>query len=211
MGGVADWHEQSVQQLRSEPAVRPAGRVLAAAVQGPQDRRGASCRYIIAERHHESSEAPPPRVGGPDRRRPSRRAYWTLKAALANVTVQQRSLELAEDLVRQNRARVGVGQAPPLDLVQAEAEVAQRRENLIRAGPPRGRRGRLRRLIMDPADAAFWRAALDPVEEPRRHRACRRRRGVAGALKDRYDLAARAPGPENAPHERGVLRQPEAA
>ena len=40
--------------------------------------------------------------------------------------------------MRQNRVRVDVGQAPPLDLVQAEAEVASRRENLIRARPPPG-------------------------------------------------------------------------
>jgi len=94
-------------------------------------------------------------------------AYWTLKAALANVTVNQRSLELAEDLVRQNRARVNVGQAPPLDLVQAEAEVATRRENLIRATAIAGdAEDRLRRLIMDPTDATFWRVGLEPIDQP---------------------------------------------
>ena len=87
-------------------------------------------------------------------------AYWTLKAAVANVSVQQRSLELAEDLVRQNRARVNIGQVPPLDLVQAEAEVAQRRENLIRAETiAKDAEDRLRRLIMDPGDANFWQRA----------------------------------------------------
>jgi len=81
--------------------------------------------------------------------------------------VQQRSLELAQELVRQNRARVDVGQTPPLDLLQAEAEVAQRRENLIRAHTAAGdAEDRLRRLIMDPADASFWRVRLDPTDEP---------------------------------------------
>jgi HAE1 family hydrophobic/amphiphilic exporter-1 len=94
-------------------------------------------------------------------------AYWTYKAALANVVVNQRSLELAEDLVRQNRARVNVGQAPPLDLVQAEAEVATRRESLIRATAAAGdAEDRLRRLIMDPADASFWRVRIEPTDEP---------------------------------------------
>ena len=92
-----------------------------------------------------------------------KQAYWTLKATLANVTVQQRSLELAQELARQNKARVDVGQTPPLDLLQAEAEVAQRRENLIRANTAAGdAEDRLRRLIMDPADASFWRVRLDP-------------------------------------------------
>src|SRR4029434_607550 len=45
----------------------------------------------------------------------------TYKALTANVTVQQRSLDLAQDLVRQNQARVRGGDAPPLDLVQAQA------------------------------------------------------------------------------------------
>jgi outer membrane protein TolC len=96
-----------------------------------------------------------------------KQAYWTLKATLANVTVQQRSLELAQELARQNKARVDVGQTPPLDLLQAEAEVAQRRENLIRASSAAGdAEDRLRRLIMDPEDPSFWRVRLNPTDEP---------------------------------------------
>src|SRR6266850_7535527 len=90
-------------------------------------------QYIIAKRNQESSEL---------RFRESvvqtvaavKQAYWTLKATMANVTVQQQSLELAQELARQNKIRVDAGQIPPIDLVQAEAEAAQRRENLIRAG-----------------------------------------------------------------------------
>ena len=96
-----------------------------------------------------------------------KQAYWTFKATVANVTLQQRSLELAQELARQNKTRVDVGQTPPLDLLQAEAEVAQRRENLIRANTAAGdAEDRLRRLIMDPADASFWRVRLDPTDEP---------------------------------------------
>ena len=96
-----------------------------------------------------------------------KQAYWTLKATRANVMVQQRSLELAQELVRQNKARVDVGQTPPLDLLQAESEVAQRREGLIRATTAAGdAEDRLRRLIMDPSDTAFWRARIEPTDEP---------------------------------------------
>ncbi len=96
-----------------------------------------------------------------------KQAYWTLKATLANVTVQQRSLELAQELARQNKARVDIGQTPPIDLLQAEAEVAQRRENLIRANTAAGdAEDRLRRLIMDPADVSFWRTRINPTDEP---------------------------------------------
>jgi outer membrane protein TolC len=96
-----------------------------------------------------------------------KQAYWTLKATRANVTVQERSLALAQELARQTKIRVEAGQTPPLDLVQAEAEVAQRRENLIRARTvDDDAQDRLRRLIMDPADASFWTVRLDPIQEP---------------------------------------------
>jgi outer membrane protein TolC len=96
-----------------------------------------------------------------------KRAYWTLKAALANVDVQQRSLDLAQELARENKIRVDAGQIPPLDLVQADAEVAQRRQGLIEARTIAGdAEDRLRRLIMDPGDAAFWSVPLDPSDAP---------------------------------------------
>ena len=119
-----------------------------------------------------------------------KQAYWTLKAALANVAVQQRSLALAQDLVRENRVRVEVGQVPPLDLVQAEAEVAQRREGAIRAETvARDAEDRLRRLIMDPSDASFWQTRLDPVDDPQGAAPPDADAAVARALGDRHDLA----------------------
>src|SRR5437667_663441 len=156
-------------------------------------------QFVIARRNYESSEL---------RFRESvvqtvaavKQAYWTLKATLANVTVQQRSLELAQELARQNKIRVAAGQIPPLDLVQAEAEVAQRRENLIRANTAAAdAEDRLRRLIIDPVDASFWRTRIDPIEQPTG-------RGplpdvdlaVGNALNARYDIARAGHELENA-------------
>lgn len=120
-----------------------------------------------------------------------KQAYWTYKALSANVTVQQRSLDLAQDLVRQNQARVKVGDAPPLDLVQAQAEVANRRENLIRAqAAAKDAEDVLRRLMMDPADNAFWQVHLDPVDTPTAETApIDVDRAIAAALDGRYDLS----------------------
>ncbi len=99
-----------------------------------RDRKVDSARYqyAIAKRNQGSSdllfrEAVVQTVAA------VKQAYWTLKATRANVDVQQRSLELARELARENKVRVDAGHIPPIDLVQAEAEVAQRRENLIRA------------------------------------------------------------------------------
>ena len=150
----------------------------------------ASQQTIVAARNLESAELKV-RESLVQTTAAVKQAYWTLKATLANVTVQQRSLELAEELVRQNRARVDVGQTPPLDLLQAEAEVAQRRENLIRAKTSAGdAEDRLRRLIMDPADASFWRVRLDPTDEPAFGSVLPDEDAVAlGTFNERYDLA----------------------
>ena len=126
----------------------------------------AKQQTIVARRNLESSELKV-RESLVQTTAAVKQAYWTFKATLANITLQQRSLELAEELVRQNTARVDVGQMPPLDRLQAEAEVAQRRENLIRARSTAGdAEDRLRRLIMDPADAGFWRVHIEPTDEP---------------------------------------------
>jgi outer membrane protein len=120
-----------------------------------------------------------------------KQAYWTLKATKANVAVQQRSLELAEQLARENKIRVDAGAMPVLDLVQAEAEVAQRREGLIRANTTAEDAGdRLRRLMMDPGDPSFWHARIDPIEEPTATGSLPDvDAAVANALEGRYDLA----------------------
>ena len=71
--------------------------------------------------------------------------------------MQQRSLDLALELERTNRARVDVGQSPPLDLVAAQAEVAQRRENLIVARTnARQSEDLLRTLTIDSKRADYW-------------------------------------------------------
>jgi outer membrane protein TolC len=147
-------------------------------------------QYLIARRDEQSSnlrfsEAVVQTIAA------VKKAYWTLKAARANVTVQQRSLELARELARQNKIRVDAGQIPPLDLVQAEAEVAQRREGLIRANTiADDAEDSLRRLIMDPDDPSFWQVRLDPVQAPTGVGVTPDvAAAVARAMDERYDLA----------------------
>ena len=92
-------------------------------------------------------------------------AYWNLVSARAAVGVQQRSLDLALELERTNRARVDVGQSPPLDLVTARAEVAQRRENLIVARTAAlEAEDVLRTTVFDPRRTDFWTAHLEPAD-----------------------------------------------
>ena len=147
-------------------------------------------QIVIAKRNQESSEF---------RFRESvvqtvasvKQAYWTLKALRANVTLQESSLDLAQKLAKENEVRVRVGQAPPLDLVQVEAEVADRREGLIRArAAAEDGEDRLRRLIMDPHDASFWQVRVDPTDEPAgRDPLPDLDAIVAKAIDGRYDVA----------------------
>jgi outer membrane protein len=147
-------------------------------------------QYVIARRDEQSSnlrfrEAVVQTVAA------VKQAYWMLKATRANIGVQQRSLELARELARENKVRVDAGHIPPLDLVQAEAEVAQRRDNLIRAqAAADDAEDALRRLIVNPQDASFWTRRLDPVEQPTVIASLPDiDAAVAKALDQRYDLA----------------------
>ena len=156
-------------------------------------------QYIVARRNRDSSELKF-RESVVQTVAAVKQAYWTLKATLANVRVQRRSLELAQELARQNRIRVEAGQIPPVDLVQAEAEVAQRRENVIQArAGAEDAEDHLRRLIADPGDGSFWRVHLDPTEEPADLApAPDVDAAVSHALEGRYDLARANHDLENA-------------
>jgi outer membrane protein TolC len=156
-------------------------------------------QYVIARRNHASSELRF-RESAVQTVASVKRAYWALKATFANVGVQERSLELAQELARQNKIRADAGQIPPLDLVQAEVEVAQRRENLIQARTSaEDAEDRLRKLIMDPADASFWALRLEPVDEaPDLSGLPDTEAAVAKALEGRLDLARASLDLENA-------------
>ena len=93
-------------------------------------------------------------------------AYWDLVYAINNLAVQRQSLQLAQQSFRDNRARVEIGTMAPLDIVQAEAEVAQREEAVIVAELAiRRQEDQLRALISNPADQPeFWNVRLEPTD-----------------------------------------------
>ena len=96
-----------------------------------------------------------------------RNAYWDLVFAIAFLDVQRQSLELAEESLRNNRARVAVGTMAPIDIVEAEAEVARNQEAVILAEAQLARaEDVLRTLILDPAAPDFWAVRLLPTDTP---------------------------------------------
>ncbi len=94
-------------------------------------------------------------------------AYWNLVSARATVGARRSTLDLAEELVRVNKAKVDVGTSPPLDLVSAQAEVAADQEQLIIAETSvKESEDRLRLLIFDTSNRDNWNVAIDAIDSP---------------------------------------------
>jgi outer membrane protein len=99
--------------------------------------------------------------------RNTRNAYWNLAYAIASLEVQNQSLELARESLRNNRSRVEIGTMAPIDIVEAEAEVALREESVILAEAAIERaEDVLRALIFDPSAPDFWTTRLEPAQIP---------------------------------------------
>ncbi|MPZ18695.1 MAG: hypothetical protein GEV06_12385 [Luteitalea sp.] len=96
-----------------------------------------------------------------------RNAYWDLVYGIQAVEVAKQSLALAQKLVEDNQARVEVGAMAPLDVVQAEAEAAARRQTLAQArATHRIAELSLKRLIVTGTSDPRWHARLNPVDQP---------------------------------------------
>ena len=186
--------------------------VLAAAAARLQDRSAArAARHQPAQprdRRHPASGKHGQHLGAD-----AERAYWALVAALA---LGRRAAAIARSGARaraHNRARVDVGQSPPLDLVAARAEVAQRRENLIIARTAaRQAEDMLRTLIFDPKRADFWTVRLEPADRVPAVGAAagrRRRRPPRAGRAHRSDACAQADSDHR--HECRALEEPDAA
>jgi outer membrane protein TolC len=96
-----------------------------------------------------------------------RTAYWDLAFAIASLAVQRQSLDLANQSLRDTRARVEIGTTPPIDVVEAEAEFATREEAVIVAEAAiASAEDALRSLIYDPSMPDFWTIRIEPAELP---------------------------------------------
>lgn len=96
-----------------------------------------------------------------------RNAYWNLAYAAASLLVQQQSADLARESLRNTRARVEIGTTPPIDIVEAEAEVALREEAVILAEAQIATaEDALRTLVYDPKMPDFWTIRIEASDLP---------------------------------------------
>jgi len=96
-----------------------------------------------------------------------RNAYWDLATARNNLTAQRQSLELAQRSLKDNQRRVEVGTMAPIDIIQAQAEVAINEQQVIVAEAAiKSAEDRLRALIFDPDTPNFWSTTIEPTDAP---------------------------------------------
>ena len=96
-----------------------------------------------------------------------RNAYWDLAYANASLVVQQQSLDLARESLRETNARIQIGTTAPIDAVEAQAEVATRQQNVIVAEAQiETAQDNLRALIFNPSSPDFWTTRIAPTELP---------------------------------------------
>ncbi len=117
-------------------------------------------------------------------------AYLSLVAARNSRDVNQQNLDLARQQLRDNQARVEVGTMAPIDIIEAEAEVASREEAVIRAEAAiAAAEDSLRSLILDPARPDYWLVRFEPAEQiTLQERAVDVEAAIAAALNERTDL-----------------------
>jgi len=96
-----------------------------------------------------------------------RNAYWDLVYAINNYKAQQQSLELSQQFLKDNQKRVEIGTLAPIDIVQAQAEVASNEQGVIVADAQiKSFQDNLRTLILDPGTPNFWEIVFDPTDAP---------------------------------------------
>lgn len=120
-----------------------------------------------------------------------RSGYFDLVGALGQLEVARQSLQLAQEQFKNNQTRVEVGTMAPIDITEAEAEVASREENvIISEARIRTIEDNLRTLIMNPSHPDFWTTRIVPSEQPVvTPVAIDVEAAVANALANRTDLA----------------------
>ncbi len=96
-----------------------------------------------------------------------RNAYWDLSYSINNLKAQQESLALSQQSLKDNQKRVEIGTMAPIDIVQAQAEVATNESAVIVAEAAiKSAQDNLRTLILDPGTADFWTVNFDPTDAP---------------------------------------------
>lgn len=96
-----------------------------------------------------------------------RNAYWDLRAAIENIEIQRRSVDLSRSFVDQNRTKVEVGTMAQIDVIQAESQQANAELSLVQAEAAwRTAELTFKRLIASGQDDDAYKATINPTDLP---------------------------------------------
>lgn len=120
-----------------------------------------------------------------------RLAYLTLVGAIEGLKVAEQNMDIVQQALAQSRARVAVGQSPQIEIIQAEAQVASNREQVIVAAAQISTaEDNLRSLILDPARPDYWAVKIVPTDQIRLvQREFDAQEVIKTALANRLDLS----------------------
>jgi len=90
-------------------------------------------------------------------------AYWDLVSAIEQLEVNRQGLDLAKQLYEQNKIKIDIGTLAPIELVNAEAQVAQRELSIIQSeNAVRAAEDRLKNVLNLPYDD--WASTITPAD-----------------------------------------------
>ncbi len=95
--------------------------------------------------------------------------YWDLVGSRQDIKVKEQSVQLAEKTFADNKRQVEIGTLAPIDVVQTEANLASRQEQMVLTTFASDQlQDRIKRLITSAGDPAMILARLTPTEEVHR-------------------------------------------
>lgn len=99
----------------------------------------------------------------------AQRSYWDLVFSAEDIKVKQRSVDLAQKTLSDNQTQVRIGTLAPIDVVQAESDVATRQLQLVTSTyTERQTQDQVKKLITNQGDPGMVLAKLAPMQGVRR-------------------------------------------
>ncbi len=99
----------------------------------------------------------------------AQRSYWDLVFAAEDIKVKQRSMDLAQKTLSDNQIQVQIGTLAPIDVVQAESEVATRRVQYVTSTFTEVQtQDQVKKLITSQGDPGLVLAKLMPADGVRK-------------------------------------------
>ena len=119
-------------------------------------------------------------------------AYWMLAYSIEDLKVKRQSLQLARDLLEENKRKIEVGTMPPIEIFTAESEVANREADILQADRlVKNNQDRLKKILNLPIFEEGEPTEIIPSDRPDFERkVINIEEALATALANRPDLMA---------------------